>query len=83
MRRRGTSTHACRRCNEHHDLDARPVGALVLVAGKTGTVDSWSQYGSPLSIRVQFDEKDEYGFYVRESFSPCEVFPIAAKAVAP
>ncbi len=56
---------------------------LVMVAGKPGTVDSWSQYGSPLSIRVQFDEKDEYDFPVRESFHPCEVFPIATRAVAP
>ena len=74
------SSHPCRRCGERHQLRARPVGMLIMAAGRTGTVDSWSQYNSPLSVRVQFDEEDEYGFPIRESFAPCEVFPIALKA---
>ena len=52
----------------------------VIVHGRTGTVNSWSQYGSALNIRVEFDAPDERGFRVRENLDPCEVFPIAPKA---
>ncbi len=67
------STQACGRCNKHHPLDMFFVGQRVIVDGKHGTVVSWTQYGGPLSVRVEYDTRDEAGDLIRGNFYPCQV----------
>ncbi len=76
------------KCGWHHQLDAFAhgelvetlgdkyawIGRLLVPAGTVGEVQSWSQYGSDVYVRVEFpDLRDEWGFRIRENYRPCEL----------
>lgn len=63
----------CPDCHEHHLLDQFQPGMRVSVDGRRGTVLEWSQYGSPLYVRIEFDNRDDHGNPFRDNFNPCEI----------
>lgn len=71
------ATDSCPSCGVHHPLDEHPVGAkrwLRLDDHRPARVLSWSQYGGPLSYRVELlDQNDEFGQPVRINCRPCEL----------
>lgn len=75
-------------CGEHHLLNEFPYSTKVITlvgkpyrgkyaidAGAVGTVHSWSQYGCPMTVRVEFPFTDECG-QVRCSYNPCEIVKV-------
>ncbi len=81
----------CTRCGATHDHDRVRVGAPVMVvgedraAGAIGSVYSWTLYGTPLTVRVQFPQgvldPREPGI-VRDNFYPCELVYVAPRREA-
>lgn len=82
----GVAEYPCDSCGVRHELDAIRHGMNVrtlveggdwedarIPAGTLGTVREWSQYGGPLSIRVQFEVLDKYGIAMRGSYDPCQL----------
>lgn len=63
----------CPDCGEHHLLDQFSPGMRVTVDGRPGRVIEWSQYGGPLYVRVEFDNRDHHGNPFRDNFNPCEL----------
>jgi hypothetical protein len=57
-------------------VDSEPVNSDgdVVPAGSVGWVREWTQYGGPVSVRVQFEDlRDRYQWALRASYNPCEL----------
>jgi hypothetical protein len=60
------SEKACLHCGIHHLLDEFTYGMLVDTPDGLGEVVYWSQYSTPVYVRVQFENS-------RENYSPCQL----------
>lgn len=82
------SDDRCTRCGVEHDHRRVKIGGRVMLAGldpaagSIGRVVSWTRYGTPLSIRVEFAEgvlEPSEPRITRANFKPCQLLPVVER----